>query len=60
MKSNNYIFVGDNLRVMDSEDFKKMVSMVDMIYIDPPYLALYSFFISIFCKVPPSLAEWKI
>lgn len=39
----NYIFVGDNLRIMTSEKFKDVVSSVDTIYIDPPYNTKHRF-----------------
>lgn len=39
----NHIFIGDNLAVMQSENFKSKVNMVDTIYIDPPYNTKNSF-----------------
>lgn len=34
---NNYVFVGDNLSVMNSQVFRENAGLVDTIYIDPPY-----------------------
>ncbi len=33
----NEIYIGDNLAIMRSTEFKKFKSMIDFIYIDPPY-----------------------
>ena len=33
----NYLFIGENLKIMQDEKFQKIVSNVDTIYIDPPY-----------------------
>lgn len=33
----NYVFVGDNLKVLNSDVLASEVGMVDTIYIDPPY-----------------------
>ena len=33
----NEIYIGDNLAIMQSAEFKKFKSMIDFIYIDPPY-----------------------
>lgn len=33
----NEIYIGDNLAIMRSAEFKKFKSLVDFIYIDPPY-----------------------
>ena len=37
MKYPNSIFIGDNLKVMTSPDFKRFDNYFKMIYIDPPY-----------------------
>lgn len=34
---NNEIYIGDNLKVMNSPVFKKYIEKIKMIYIDPPY-----------------------
>ena len=33
----NKIYIGDNLKIMTSEKFKKYYDKIDFIYIDPPY-----------------------
>ena len=35
--NSNYVFIGDNLTVLNSVEFKTVVGTVDTIYIDPPY-----------------------
>lgn len=37
---NNSIYIGENLSVMNSEDFKKYFHKIKFIYIDPPYNTL--------------------
>ncbi|MDO4341160.1 MAG: site-specific DNA-methyltransferase [bacterium] len=33
----NEIYIGDNLKIMNSQSFKKYIGKIKMIYIDPPY-----------------------
>lgn len=33
----NQIYIGDNLKIMESKSFEKYVEKIKMIYIDPPY-----------------------
>ena len=37
MIDKNYIYIGDNYNVMNSDDFNKFKNSIDLIYIDPPY-----------------------
>lgn len=34
---NNYIFIGENLKTLNSKQFNGIIKQVDTIYIDPPY-----------------------
>ena len=35
--NSNYVFIGDNIKVLNSTNFTAVVDAVDTIYIDPPY-----------------------